>query len=158
MIRTLIAIIVLTFSVVIQAQDENMKQRMDELKAQKVAFFTEKINLDSETAQKFWPLYNEFEKGKFEFFRKNRELTKQMWKVDKGEVKLSEKDYEKLADSIAKLRFDHAKLQQEYHEKYKKVLTPEQLVRFYVAEDQFNRDMLRKMHRKGPRPNEEEKE
>ena len=36
----------------------------DRIKAQKIAFFTEKIQLTVQEAERFWPVYNEFENDK----------------------------------------------------------------------------------------------
>jgi hypothetical protein len=46
---------------------EKMRER---LKAQKVAFITEKLNLTADEAQKFWPIYNAHEK-EMEMLRHN---------------------------------------------------------------------------------------
>ena len=58
----LISIILL--SVITQlalAQDDRSKhEKIEHLKAQKVAFLTEKIGLSSADAQTFWPIYNAF--------------------------------------------------------------------------------------------------
>lgn len=35
---------------------------LDRVQAQRVAFITEKIDLTSKEAQKFWPVFNEYEK------------------------------------------------------------------------------------------------
>ncbi|NQX84426.1 MAG: sensor of ECF-type sigma factor [Flavobacteriaceae bacterium] len=40
-------------------KDENMRER---LRAQEIAFITEQLDLTTEEAQKFWPIYNAHEK------------------------------------------------------------------------------------------------
>jgi len=49
------------------------KQNREKIKSLKIAFFTEKLDLSSEEAKAFWPMYNEHEE-KIEAFRK-RERT-----------------------------------------------------------------------------------
>ena len=50
-------------ALVVNAQGN--KERINEkIEARKVAFITKKLELTTEEAQQFWPLYNEFEKEK----------------------------------------------------------------------------------------------
>ncbi len=44
----------------------------DKIKALKVAFLTEKLNLSSKEAQAFWPVYNEYEQDREALRRKER--------------------------------------------------------------------------------------
>ena len=55
--KTLV-IIALIFSVTLFAQ----RPGKEKIKAFKTAFITEKLDLSQTEAQKFWPIYNEFEK------------------------------------------------------------------------------------------------
>ena len=127
---------------------ELMESRMEQLKSDKVAFFTDKMNLDAKTAQKFWPLYNECEAKKMEFHGQFRELMKGMHKDDAGNLNMTDTDYLKLADGMVNIKLRLAQLQSDYHEKYKLVLSPEQLVKFYRADEQFGREMLKRYHGK----------
>ena len=57
--KRLIPILVLLIGLSGYAQrDGRMNER---IKAQKVAFITEKLSLTAEEAQQFWPIYNAFE-------------------------------------------------------------------------------------------------
>ena len=58
--KLIIPILVLLVS--IQAFGQRHDKMRERLKAQKVAFITEKLDLTSEEAQKFWPIYNAHEK------------------------------------------------------------------------------------------------
>jgi len=44
-----------------------LKHKKEQIKALKVAYITEELNLNSEEAAKFWPLYNAFEDKQKEF-------------------------------------------------------------------------------------------
>ena len=46
-------------------QDEIRKQRWEDMKAKRAAFYTEKISLTSDEAQKFWPVFNELQDKKW---------------------------------------------------------------------------------------------
>lgn len=43
------------------------QEKADHIKAQKIAFFTEKLSLTPEEAQRFWPVYNLYWEKKVHF-------------------------------------------------------------------------------------------
>ena len=45
----------------IKAQDFNKGNRTEKVQALKIAFITQKLELTSDQAQKFWPVYNRYE-------------------------------------------------------------------------------------------------
>ncbi len=55
----IITCILFSFSFV-KAQDDEGK-RADKIQALKIAFITEKLSLTSDEAQRFWPLYSQYE-------------------------------------------------------------------------------------------------
>jgi hypothetical protein len=50
--------------------------RKEQLESQKVAFITKQLSLTIEEAQRFWPVYNEFQQKKEEINRNKRQLLK----------------------------------------------------------------------------------
>ena len=119
-----------------------MNQEKKKLKAMKVAFITEKLDLSSDEAQKFWPIYNEFDKAR-EGLMKER---KSLMKSGKDEtIVLSDKEAELLADNFVKYELAEAKLMEDYHAKFKKVLSPQKLIKLYQSERQFKNHLLRQL-------------
>jgi hypothetical protein len=45
----------------VKAQDDNPDTKQDRIQALKIAFITQKLQLTSEEAQRFWPVYNNYE-------------------------------------------------------------------------------------------------
>jgi len=43
------------------AQDYNKPNRTEKIQALKIAFITQKLNLNPDEAQRFWPVYNNYE-------------------------------------------------------------------------------------------------
>ncbi len=58
-------ILLLTFFIssfsFVKAQDNNRQARSEKIQALKIAFITQKLELSTEEAQKFWPVYNRYE-------------------------------------------------------------------------------------------------
>jgi hypothetical protein len=127
------AVIVIA-SVSLFAQQPNRSQQIDELKAKKIEFIRHKMNMTEEEEKAFWPLYNELEQKKWEIGR----LREQLRHIKKdGNI-----DYAKLNDQLIYSEVNRAKVVRAYHEQFKKILPPEKLFRYYLAEREFKEKML----------------
>ena len=122
-------------------QDEK-GARKEKVEAMKVAFLTQKMDLSSKEAQVFWPIYNEFEQ-KLEQIRKSRKKEAQL--ASEAIDKLSDKEAESLINGEFTQRQNELDLQKEYHEKFKKILPLKKLAKLYVAEQEFKRELLKKI-------------
>lgn len=63
MYRIIIATVLILLTGWTTAAAQNQKDRFEQIKAHKVAYLTEKMDLSVSEAEKFWPLYNEYEKS-----------------------------------------------------------------------------------------------
>jgi len=95
-ISTLLLLIFLASSLGAQNKDDRQK-RWEEMVAKRAAFFTERINLTPQEAEKFWPVYNQLEEKKHKLNDRMRLLHQIVKKNDKGEKIL---DYEKATDDM----------------------------------------------------------
>lgn len=113
----------------------------DRIKAQKIAFITDQLELTSEEAQQFWPIYNEFE-DKVEKIKSEdlRPLKKEMRQGDVSDKRAGE-ILEKLLE--AETEMHNARL--ELVEDLKKVISAKKIIMLKVAEDQFNQKLLDKL-------------
>jgi len=86
-----------TFSSAI-GQNQSHEDRWEKMKAEKVAFLTTQLALTSAEAEKFWPIYNEMEKQRWDAQKARRELEN---KVSEAEESLSENEVVKLTRDFA---------------------------------------------------------
>ena len=112
----------------------------ERVQALKVAFITKALNLTSEEAEKFWPIYNEYQ-DKRDVVRKELQANRQ--KVKDGSETMSAEELMKLADQEMTLRQQDLDLQKEMHAKLKKVLPAKKLAQLYVAEEDFKKELLK---------------
>lgn len=110
----------------------------EKIKAQKIAFITDKLELTSKEAQQFWPIYNEYE-AKVEKIKSEdlRPLKKEMRQGDVSDKRAVE-ILEKLLEAETKMH--SAKLQ--LVENLKTVISAKKIIMLKVAEDQFNQKLL----------------
>lgn len=125
-------------------------QRAEKIKSWKVAFFTEQLDLTPSEAEKFWPVYNEYE-DKLEELRKKRRQERKIAKDNLDEM--DDKEIEALVDSEMSYRQKELDLQKEYHSKFKSVLSARKVAKLYAAEEQFKVILVKRMQElKGNKP------
>jgi hypothetical protein len=139
--RYLFPIIILLFSLSVIAQGNREK-----VKALKVSFITEKLNLTEKEAQEFWPIYNAFEaetmKIKFEEIRAiRREIRATIETIDDAKAK---ELLDKLSSAENNLHNSHKLLITKLH----KVISPKKIIMLKVAEDDFNKKLFQQYKNK----------
>lgn len=141
------------FSLSIYAQDNKTKsEKEQELKFQKIAFFTDKIGLTSEEAQVFWPIYNEY------WAKKNQIITtrkNQMTYFAEKSNDMSNDEMIKYADQYIQYELNLAKLLDEYHKKFKGILPVEKVMNIYMADYEFKTYLLKRIRESGNKDNVE---
>jgi hypothetical protein len=126
----------------LNAQGHDFEKRMERLNVEKIAFFTQKLQLTSEEAEKFWPVYNAFQKEKTEN-QKNKINLERTFRNNDGT--LSDKEIEKLADDYISYLQTDADLSTKYHQKFKKVLPIQKVMKLYQAENQYKAMLLKRL-------------
>src|SRR4051812_2313664 len=114
----LIIVMALGISAVSLAQDDNdagQKSNGSRIEALKIAYLTKKLNLSTDEAQKFWPIYNEY-MGEI---RKTRIDARQN---QEGEIPTEEK--------LLNIR-------KKYNGEFNKALSSEKVNTFFKAEKEF---------------------
>jgi len=125
------------------------EEHRERIKAHKVAFITTKLDLTAEEAQLFWPVYNDHHKKVDALHKERRQLMKGKKLGD-----LNDSDVEKIVDGEMEFRRKEVDLLESYHAKYKSILPVKKVAKLYRAEEEFKRELLRKMResRGGPPP------
>jgi hypothetical protein len=129
-------VLMLAFSVLANDSDQF---NYEDFKAKKIAYITAEIDLTPAEAEKFWPVYNEFEQKKFTLMQGLKELDKQM---DEKLENLSDQEYIELSKKITSFHINEGNLDTEYNVKFLKILPPKKVVKLYVAEKGFRNYLL----------------
>lgn len=107
-----------------KAQDDDPVKRAEKIEALKIAFITEKLGLSAAEAQKFWPVYNQYENEIKSAFRQNND----------GDV--LEND-EKLLN-----------IRKKYRPEFEKVLGQPRMNKLYTAEKDFRKLLFQHVKKK----------
>lgn len=124
--------------------DESRKEKIE---AAKIAFITKELELTTEEAQKFWPVYNQKED---ELKSLHKEMRKKHKDREPGEM--SDAELEKHMDEMFELKQKELDIEKKYHAEFKKVLPVKKVGKLYMAEREFKHEVLKELReRKGPK-------
>ena len=147
-IKILISIALVAASVLIASAQpgRNYQQRKEQIKAQKVAFITNKLNLTVEEAERFWPVYNEFEEKKEKL---QKAFIQNRWLEELNIGDLTDEEAIQIADDLIIMAQKQLDLRKEYYIKYKSILAPKKVLLLFKAEKEFQRHLLEKIRAQG---------
>jgi hypothetical protein len=143
-ILTGIAIALIMYSLTAQERRKPNPEMFEKIKAEKVSFFTGKLDLTSSEAQAFWPVYYEFDKKRFEIQRQKHQFERM---PDEEFNKLSESDIEKLTNEYIGSYEKEALLLKEYNKLFLKILPKKKLLLMYRTENEFRSHLIREFRR-----------
>lgn len=129
--------LILVFSLANMAFSQDFKEKKEKIKALKVAYITEKLDLTTEEAQKFWPIYNAFDEKQFGLHHFKRR--KSMEEIEN----FSENEAQSLIVEMQKNEDEMYQLRKKYLIDLQKVLPAKKILLLKKTEDEFNRKLLR---------------
>lgn len=127
----------------VQAQDSRQQarhERFQQIQNYKISFLTSKLDLSPEQAQKFWPLYNQYDAERHKLRRQTR-----IHRDDKLATLPEQELREKLSERLT-VQQHLLELDKTYMERFLKVITARQLAILYRSEEEFPRILLEKLH------------
>lgn len=126
-----------TFSSVHAQHDKHEK-----IRAFKTAYLTEQLSLTSSEAEKFWPVYNDYENKMKALKRESYKST--MWNIDKqgGIEALDEIEAKEYMKKVLENEQQMTLMKIEMYNHLKPVLSSKKILKLYQAEHDFNRRLL----------------
>lgn len=123
------------------AQGKLSEEKRKEFEAQKIAYFTQELDLTPEEAAVFWPLYNEMLKKVREQDMKLREITCETRKS----AKLTEEQEKQRVMDLLKYEQKMLDIKKEYYQRLMEVVPAQKVARLDRTERKFHRQLLQKM-------------
>jgi hypothetical protein len=148
--KTRIALIItLTLNCAVYISGQNPD--MDRLNAYRIAFLTRRLNLTPQEAEKFWPVYNEYQNNKVKIQSERQNI---VTNFNRNALNMTDKEMSDAGDRLVELEVKEAALLQDFHSKIKSILPPVKVLRLYQAENQFRQQLLEQLQeRRGIRNN-----
>jgi len=130
-----------SFSLSVMGQRPGDREdRREKYRSLKIAYFTENLDLTPQEAEKFWPLYNEYQKNKGELF-KSKGLRSRGFAQKMDEI--SEEEAEEIIDRHMEVRQKEISLDMKFHKDLKEVLPSKKIMKVYITEVEFREYMLK---------------
>ena len=126
-----------------QGPKDDWKQKM---MSERIAFLTAEVGITPEEAQVFWPVYNQIWKEKDEATKK---VFKTFMELEKATSEgRSNKEISKLLDEYLQAIDGQRAIDSQSAERIKKVLPLEKVAKLYIAEENFRRQQINRLHEK----------
>lgn len=117
----------------LQAQDKN--DHRAQIKAMKVAFITQELNMTPQIAQKFWPVYNKYEIDKRALHKREN--------VDWDNIgTISDSKAEEMLKEYLAVEREEYVIKRQLFSDLKKILTAREIVLLHKLEADFNKKMI----------------
>lgn len=142
--KSVLALAIALFSFYGLSQDETPRQtKKDKIEQLKIAYITKELDLSTEEAEKFWPVYNDMDDA-LKAEKKARRVKSQDLK--KNFETLSEKEIEEKTIAILDSEIAEAKLKKEHTQKIAKVIGYKKMVQLLRVEKQFKKELLNRLN------------
>ncbi|HEX8017841.1 MAG TPA: sensor of ECF-type sigma factor [Flavobacterium sp.] len=146
-IKNILPILLFLVSFSFYAQSDKIDEKREKIKAFKVSFLTTELELTSNEAEKFWPIYNDFDDKQYEL--RHEKMKTYLRKLNDDTVNsLSEKEAASLLSQIESTDKELYFLREKYMSNLKKVLSAKKILKLKKSEDDFNRKLLKQYKEK----------
>ena len=139
-LKNILPIIILLLTTTFYAQER--EQKKEKIKALKIAFITNELQLTSTEAATFWPVYNAFEERQYILRRQKSKSFRE--KVNSSNsTNISEKEAVAILSEIETIDDELFQTRKKVNSDLKNILSAVKLVKLKKAEEDFNRTLLK---------------
>lgn len=117
------------------------ERRLERIKALQVAFISTRLDLSSEEAQKFWPVFNEYNDRQLEL-RKQKKIL--LFKLNpQNSATLSDRDVQKALDDSEAIEVNIQNNRNQFIKNLKGIISPQKILLYKKVEEDFKNSMLK---------------
>ena len=147
-IKKFAPILLLLISFNFYAQGESMKEKKEQIRAMKVAFFSTELDLTTNEAERFWPIYNSYDDKQFEL--RHQKMKTYMRRMSDGSLdKITEKEANTFLAQIEDTEEELFLVRRKFMQNVRTILPAVTIVKLKKAEEDFNRKLLQQYRNKG---------
>jgi len=126
---------------------DRMEMFKEKIRVEKVAFITSELDLNYEEAQKFWPIYNQYDKELMAIRDKNRPkdtIFHNGFPKRPDFLKMSEEEAQTILRNHIQTERDVISLQEKYSKEFLKAISPQKIAKLYFLEKEFMANVIGK--------------
>jgi hypothetical protein len=135
------------------------QEKREEIEAMRIGFITQQLDLTTDEAKVFWPVYNKYH-SEIDALRKDRAT--ELLSAKLNFESMSDEEVSKLIDNEFASRVKEIDIQRRYNAEFKKVLPVKKVAKLYRAEQLFKVKLISEMKqppggtKSGPPPQRKE--
>ena len=114
------------------------------IQALKTAFITNALDLSAKEAEKFWPIYNEYDKTIRRVKTQKRKQLANRAKAAGGIDKLSATQANQLLQELIEIDFKVANAKKKLQQNLLSVISAKKIIRLFRAEQDFNKELIKR--------------
>lgn len=134
--KKILIVFILLLSAGASLQAQGKKDHREKIKALKVAYITQELNMSSEVAQKFWPVYNSYECMRRDLHRREH--------IDLDNVQaISESKAETMLKEYLNVEKEEYVIKKQLFADLKKILSSKDIIKLHKLEEDFNKKLLK---------------
>lgn len=139
-----ILIALLLFTLGTSAQDGTKSNRVYQAK---IKFFNEKLDLTKSDANKFWPIYNDYQSRKNKLSKEKQVIVQYF---NDNRENMSADEIEESLNRFIEIDKEKSLLLEEYNKKFKHILPDEKVLQIYIVEVKFREYLIQQLRRNKP--------
>ncbi len=125
------------FVFTLQAQEsKDRQQHRERIKAMKVAYITQELNMDAKLAEKFWPVYNQYECAKTDLHKKEHFESENIENITEAEA-------EKMLMEILNIEKEKYTVKKELYTTLKEFMSAREIIKLHKLESDFNKKLIK---------------
>lgn len=113
---------------------------IEQFNSKKRAYLIQEVGMTKSEADQFFPLYDKMTQQKFEINRKVRHSARAL---SQSKDAVSDQAYLQMVEEFNTLPVKEAEIENMYIEQFKKILSPQKLLKYKISEMRFGRDILK---------------
>lgn len=114
-----------------------LSQAQDRIRALKVGFITDKLNLTPEESEKFWPVYNQYEA--------EQKRIRQKYRPDGDLATMNDQEVERAVLDRFEMEEELLKLKRDYFQRMKAFMAVRKIALLQRSEQEFNKELLKRI-------------
>ena len=146
--KKLITFVWISLFCILSLSAQERKANRDKIKALKIAYLTEQLNLTPSEAEKFWPIYNIHDKKKRFFRNKIRSEIEKVTKENGVLNAVSEEDAERLVSLKLSTEKKIYKAHENFIDELKNIISYKKIIKLEIAEMEFGRKLMKRYRSK----------
>ncbi|MCH4830804.1 MULTISPECIES: sensor of ECF-type sigma factor [Flavobacterium] len=134
---------IITFLIIILNQitfGQGREEKMEKIKTLRIAFISDKLNLTSEEAQKFWPIFNKFDDTQLELQKQKKKLIHQL--NTENTNSLSDKEMQNLMDQEEKIENEIRQNKRSLVKNLQGIIPNQKIIQLKQIEIEFKHKLL----------------